>query len=383
MLTHGTFTVSYIRNGNVVTVFTEILNAAGEGTTLVQYWQADPDDPEAGSVAASTDWSQAALQPIIHIKIRSSANYPVTVKDVTWAYDGSPLYFAGINDSTWTAESTGKPFAVRIVNGEYCLRITDNLIDSGFMGNKILSYDVTYSSLGMTDTVPGTCSVWLIQGSKGAVTMFLTANRTEISGERGSATYSAQLAANPYMGAEPISVHKGNVDEDYYYIVWRDADGIIDDQYITSTTRGCEVDRDLIQGEEVIQATLMEHKAGTSASADKELAWAQKSIHDIADEYQIFARPQNGGGNWVGPEHNATYHLELQKNNRAYSPTGGIAWSWEVFNELGEITYNGGNSYIVTIIEAYCRFVFRNAQQVVVDEGYGDATVQATAQWTE
>lgn len=37
-ITHGVFTVSFIRNGDVITVYTDVVKSNGDGTSLVQFW---------------------------------------------------------------------------------------------------------------------------------------------------------------------------------------------------------------------------------------------------------------------------------------------------------------------------------------------------------
>ena len=390
MLTHGTFTVSYIRNGNIVTIFTEVKRAeTSDGATLVQFWRTDPDTG-AGGVSADTNWSDPTKQPVIHIKARSSAGYPVTIKEVKWSYGSATLYFPTINDYEWTAEASSdpKPFAVKIVGGEYCLRVTGNLISADFMGNKQITYEVTYESLGIQDTVRGGVTVWLIQGSKGAMLLFITTNRKEISIDYPTAT----LTGTAYLGEEEQVIDKTSQDTAYFYLKWYDAEGEITGAgSVSASTKYCYITRDIIQGAEVIYADLMWH-SGVQGEDDKKITQGMVTIHDIDDEYQIYARPLEDGGNWVGKDHSAKYQCEVYRNGELLDITlMNPSWTWKVFNELGAITKPDGTGRVVEVKPEYCHFVFDTGPEELIPEGntqvpgegYGDATVEVTAQWDE
>ena len=95
-------------------------------------------------------------------------------------------------------------------------------------------------------------------------------------------------------------------------------------------------------------------------------------INDIADEYQITYTPTNAGSNYVAPNHNAVYNLAMTKNGNPY--TGSVAYSWQIYNALGE-PRTSGTSSTVTV----------NPSDCLVGTGdnayYSDCDVQVTAEF--
>ena len=90
----------------------------------------------------------------------------------------------------------------------------------------------------------------------------------------------------------------------------------------------------------------------------------------MSDEYQITYTPTDAGSNYVAPSHNAVYNLAMTKNGNPY--TGSVAYSWQIYNALGE-PRTSGTSSTVTVKPSDC----------LVGTGdnayYSDCDVQVTA----
>lgn len=356
-ITHGVFTVSFIRNGDVITVYTDVVKSNGDGTSLVQFW-----NPETGAVAESTNWRTLSLQPIIRIHIHSANNYPALINSVTWFFGGTELQFAGINDSDWVVASNDTRFVAKIEGGLYCLKIRNNLVSADFKGNKQISYNVNYTSLGMQANTSGVLDVWLRDAGSRVATLLLATNRKVIS----SANPTATVDATAYIGPNQISIGETSG----YSLKWYDSDGriVTEDEYVSQII----VTRAMVSGAEMIKAEL--YKGGVV------VAQAAISIHDIDDEYQISHRPTDASGNFCTIGSDAKYILGLRRNGVDYTPEG-LVFAWKVYNTLGEIKKEDGTGETVTVTSEHCKCVV--GEGASAEEYYNDAQVEVSASWND
>ena len=339
--TGAAFSVRFLRNGDQITVVRNVIDSAGNGAALFQVVDTTTGIP-------TPDWTQAANQPIIQIGIRSAAGYPTEITNVAWAYDGKTLNFT-YNGSAWVTASNDSSFQARINGKYYELKIVNNLASKDVVSNKQISYEVSYYSNAHEDALQGSIDVLIQQAGSDSHNLQITTNSVELDASNTEAT----LTAVAYYGSTPVSIGTNG-----YAIEWYQDNVKLSGQTGATLT----VNRDMVSGGSIFVAKLL--KEGDVVAQDGQ------RINDIADEYQITYTPTNAGSNYVAPSHNAVYNLSMTKNGNPY--TGSVAYSWQIYNALGE-PRTSGTSSTVTVTPSDC----------LVGTGdnayYSDCDVQVTA----
>lgn len=331
----------FLRNGDQITVIRNVIDSAGNGAALFQVVDTNTGIP-------TPDWTQTAKQPIIQLGVRSAAGYPTEITNVAWAYDGVTLNFT-YNGSTWVTANNDSRFQARINGNYYELKIVANLASKTVVSNKQISYEVSYSSNAHSDTLQGSIDVLIQQTGSDSHILQITTNRVELDASHTSATLTAVAA----YGSTPVSIGTNG-----YAIEWYQDNVKLSGQTGATLT----VTRDMVSGGSIFVAKLL--KDGNVVAQDGQ------RINDIADEYQITYTPTDAGSNYVAPSHNAVYTLAVTKNGNPY--TGSVAYSWQIYNALGE-PRTSGTSSTVTVKPSDC----------LVGTGdnayYSDCDVQVTA----
>lgn len=331
----------FLRNGDQITVVRNVIDSSGNGAALFQVVDTTTGTP-------TPDWTQTANQPIIQIGIRSAAGYPTEITNVTWAYDGQTLNFT-YNGSTWVTANNDSRFQARINGNYYELKIVANLASKTVVSNKQISYEVSYSSNAHSDTLQGSIDVLIQQTGSDSHNLQITTNLVELDSSNTEAT----LTAVAYYGSTPVSIGTPG-----YAIEWYQDNVKLSGQTGAKLT----VNRKMVSGGSIFVAKLLLN--GNVVAQDGQ------RINDIADEYQITYTPTDAGSNYVAPSHNAVYTLAVTKNGNPY--TGSVAYSWQVYNALGE-PKTSGTSSTVTV----------TANDCLVGTGdnayYSDCDVQVTA----
>ena len=331
----------FLRNGDQITVVRNVIDSAGNGAALFQVVDTTTGTP-------TPDWTQTANQPIIQIGIRSAAGYPTEITNVTWAYDGQTLNFT-YNGETWVDEQNKKPFKARINGNYYELKIVANLASKTVVSNKQISYEISYVSNAHSDSLQGSIDVLIQQAGSDSHNLQITTNLVELDASNTEAT----LTAVAYYGTTPVSIGAND-----YAIEWYKDNVKLSGQTGATLT----VNRDVVSGGSIFVAKLL--KNGNVVAQDGQ------RINDIADEYQITYTPTDAGSNYVAPNHNAVYTLAMTKNGNPY--TGSVAYSWQIYNALGE-PRTSVTSSTVTVKPSDC----------LVGTGdnayYSDCDVQVTA----
>ena len=339
--TGAAFSVRFLRNGDQITVVRNVVDKDGNGAALFQVVDTSTGTP-------TPDWTQTENQPIIRLGIRSAAGYPTEITNVTWAYDGKTLNFT-YNGETWVDEQNKKPFQARINGNYYELKIVNNLASKDVVSNKQISYEVSYSSNAHSDTLQGSIDVLIQQAGSNSHILQITTNSVELDASNNEATLTAVAA----YGSTPVSIGSNE-----YTIKWYQDNVELNGQTGATLT----VTRDMVSGGSIFVAKLL--KDGNLVAQDGQ------RINDIADEYQITYTPTNAGSNYVAPSHNAVFTLAMTKNGNTY--TGSVAYSWQIYNALGE-PRTSGTSSTVTVKPSDC----------LVGTGdnayYSDCDVQVTA----
>ena len=341
--TGAAFSVRFLRNGDQITVVRNVVDKDGNGAALFQVVDTSTGTP-------TPDWTQTAYQPIIQLGVRSAAGYPTEITNVTWAYDGQTLNFT-YNGSAWVTASNDllNRFQARINGNYYELKIVANLASKTVVSNKQISYEVSYSSNAHSDTLQGSIDVLIQQTGSDSHNLQITTNLVELDASNTEAT----LTAVAYYGSTPVSIGTNG-----YSIEWYQDNVKISGQTGATLT----VNRDMVSGGSIFVAKLF--KDGNLVAQDGQ------RINDIADEYQITYTPTNAGSNYVAPSHNAVFTLAMTRNGNPY--TGSVAYSWQIYNALGE-PRTSDTSSTVTVKPSDC----------LVGTGdnayYSDCDVQVTA----
>lgn len=347
------FSVRFLRNGDQIIIVRNIINRNGDGVALLQSVDTTSGDvvPTWNAEGKSGDDLERVLdaQPIIQLAVKSAAGYNASIRDVTWAYNGSTLNFV-YDGSNWVTATNDSRFQARI-NGNFReLKIIGDLASVSAIANRQITYDVGYVSNTLTDRVQGSVDVIIQTAGSDSHIVQVTTNRVELDDENTTAT----LTAVAYYGASSVTIGSNG-----YTVEWYN-----NGEKMSQTSRQITVTRDMVNGGSIFVAKLLLN--GNIVAQDSQ------RINDIADEYQIVAQPTNAGSNYVGVNHNAVYTLSLYKNG-VLQTDGNITYSWIVFNALGEQTAEGTGS-TVTILPEYCII-----QQDGKDE-YADCDVQVTAE---
>ena len=331
----------FLRNGDQITVVRNVIDSAGNGAALFQVVDTTTGTP-------TPDWTQTANQPIIQLGVRSASGYPTEITNVAWAYDGVTLNFT-YNGSTWVTANNDSRFQARINGNYYELKIVANIASKTVVSNKQISYEVSYSSNAHSDTLQGSIDVLIQQAGSNSHILQITTNRVELDASYDKATLTAVAS----YGTTPVSIGSNE-----YTIKWYQDNVELSGQTGATLT----VTRDMVSGGSIFVAKLL--KNGNVVAQDGQ------RINDIADEYQITYTPTDAGSNYVAPNHNAVYTLAMTKNGNPY--TGSVAYSWQIYNALGE-PRTSGTSNTVTVKPSDC----------LVGTGdnayYSDCDVQVTA----
>ena len=334
----------FLRNGDQITEVRNVIDSAGNGAALFQVVDTTTGTP-------TPDWTQTANQPIIQIGIRSAAGYPTEITNVTWAYDGQTLNFT-YNGETWVDEQNKKPFQARINGNYYELKIVANLASKTVVSNKQISYEISYVSNAHSDSLQGSIDVLIQQSGSNSHNLQITTNRVELDASYDKATLTAVAS----YGTTSVRIGSNE-----YTIKWYQDNVELSGQAGATLT----VTRDMVSGGSIFVAKLF--KDGNLVAQDGQ------RINDIADEYQITYTPTNAGSNYVAPSHNAVYNLAITKNGNPY--TGSVAYSWQIYNALGEprtsVTSSKNNK--VTVTPDDCKVVTGD------NAYYSDCDVQVTA----
>lgn len=341
--TGAAFSVRFLRNGDQITVVRNVVDKDGNGAALFQVVDTTTGTP-------TPDWTQEANQPIIQLGVRSAAGYPTEITNVSWAYDGQTLNFT-YDGQNWVYASNDpeQKFKARINGSYYELKIVKNLASKDVVSNKQISYEVSYSSNAHSDTLQGSIDVLIQQAGSNSHILQITTNRVELDASNTTATLTAVAA----YGSTPVSIGTNG-----YSIEWYQDNVKLSGQAGATLT----VNRDMVSGGSIFVAKLF--KDGNLVAQDGQ------RINDIADEYQITYTPTNAGSNYVAPSHNAVFTLAMTKNGNTY--TGTVAYSWQIYNALGEPRTSGTDN-TVTVKPSDC----------LVGTGdnayYSDCDVQVTA----
>ena len=334
----------FLRNGDQITVVRNVIDSAGNGAALFQVVDTTTGIP-------TPDWTQAANQPIIQIGIRSAAGYPTEITNVAWAYDGKTLNFT-YNGSAWVTASNDSSFQARINGNYYELKIVNNIASKDVVSNKQISYEISYVSNAHSDSLQGSIDVLIQQAGSDSHNLQITTNLVELDASNTEAT----LTAVAYYGTTPVSIGTNG-----YAIEWYQDNVKLSGQTGATLT----VNRDMVSGGSIFVAKLL--KDGNVVAQDGQ------RINDIADEYQITYTPTDAGSNYVAPNHNAVYTLAITKNGNTF--TGQVAYSWQIYNALGELkkSVTSSPSNKVTVTPDDCKVgTGDNAY-------YSDCDVQVTA----
>lgn len=343
--TGAAFSVRFLRNGDQITVVRNVVDKDGNGAALFQVVDTSTGTP-------TPDWTQIENQPIIQLGVRSAAGYPTEITNVAWAYDGQTLNFTydGVN-WVYASNDPEQRFQARINGNYYELKIVGNLASNTVVSNKQISYEVSYSSNAHSDTLQGSIDVLIQQAGSNSHNLQITTNIVELDASNTEAT----LTAVAYYGTTPVSIGTNG-----YTIEWYQDNVKLSGQTGATLT----VNRDMVSGGSIFVAKLL--KDGNVVAQDGQ------RINDIADEYQITYTPNDAGSNYVAPSHNAVYNLAMTKNGNPY--TGSVAYSWQIYNALGE-PRTSGTSSTVTV----------TANDCLVGTGdnayYSDCDVQVTAEF--
>ena len=331
----------FLRNGDQITVVRNVIDSAGNGAALFQVVDTETGTP-------TPDWTKTENQPIIQLGVRSAAGYPTEITNVAWAYDGVTLNFT-YNGSTWATANNDSRFQARINGNYYELKIVANIASKTVVSNKQISYEVSYSSNAHSDSLQGSIDVLIQQVGSDSHNLQITTNLVELDASNTEAT----LTAVAYYGTTPVSIGTNG-----YAIEWYQDNVKLRGQ----TGATLIVNRDMVSGGSIFVAKLL--KNGNVVAQDGQ------RINDIADEYQITYTPTDAGSNYVAPNHNAVYTLAMTKNGNPY--TGSVAYSWQIYNALGE-PKTSGTSSTVTVTTEDCKVgTGDNAY-------YSDCDVQVTA----
>ena len=339
--TGAAFSVRFLRNGDQITVVRNVIDSAGNGAALFQVIDTITGIP-------TPDWTQDANQPIIQLGVRSAAKYPTEITNVAWAYDGVTLNFT-YNGSNWVTANNDSRFQARINGNYYELKIVANLASKTVVSNKQISYEVSYSSNAHSDTLQGSIDVLIQQAGSNSHILQITTNCVELDASNNEATLTAVAA----YGSTPVSIGTNG-----YAIEWYQDNVKLSGQTGATLT----VNRDMVSGGSIFVAKLL--KEGDVVAQDGQ------RINDIADEYQITYTPTNAGSNYVAPSHNAVFTLAMTRNGNPY--TGSVAYSWQIYNALGE-PRTSGKSNTVTVKPSDCLVGTGDSAY------YADCDVQVTA----
>ena len=331
----------FLRNGDQITVIRNVIDSAGNGAALFQVVDTTTGTP-------FPDWTQTENQPIIQLGIRSAAGYPTEITNVAWAYNGETLNFT-YNGSNWVNAQNDKPFQARINGSYYELKIVGNIASAKEVSNKQINYEISYVSNAHSDALRGSIDVLIQQKGSDSHILQITTNRVELDASHDDATLKAVAA----YGTTSVSIGTNE-----YTIKWYQDNVELSGQTGATLT----VNRDMVSGGSIFVAKLL--KDGNVVAQDGQ------RINDIADEYQITYTPTDAGSNYVAPNHNAVYTLALTKNGNPYS--GSVAYSWQIYNALGE-PKTSGKSSTVTVTPDDCKVVTGD------NAYYSDCDVQVTA----
>ena len=229
------------------------------------------------------------------------------------------------------------------------MKIVANIASKTVVSNKQISYEVSYSSNAHSDTLQGSIDVLIQQAGSNSHILQITTNRVELDASYDKATLTAVAS----YGTTSVSIGSNE-----YTIKWYQDNVELSGQAGATLT----VTRDMVSGGSIFVAKLF--KDGNLVAQDGQ------RINDIADEYQITYTPTNAGSNYVAPNHSANFNLAVTKNGNTY--TGSVAYSWQIYNALGEPSTSGTSSTVTVTPEDCLVGTGDNAY-------YSDCDVQVTA----
>lgn len=348
------FSVRFLRNGDQISITRDILNQSGGGAGLFQ-----TIDATSGVVAP--DWTKAANQPIIRIGLSSSSGYPVEIKSCIFAYNGTTLSFT-YNGSTYVTASNDSRFQSRIFtddNGKqyYELKIVGNIASKTELSNKQITYEVTYVSNALTDSISGGCDILIQQAGSDSHLLQIITDHVRLDSQITSCT----LTAVCMYGTQEVTIDNTN-----YSIEWYQDNTKLSDKISPTLT----VTRGMVEGGSVFVAKLL--KSGSVVAQDAQ------SISDIADEYQLVITPTNAGKNIVSTSNSAQFIVKATKNGSEITISEA---TWYIYNAKGEqvrigsftrTPENKNAQIVIEITSADCLIDAKNGV-------YGDVDVKVEA----
>lgn len=373
----GAFTVRFVKNGDTIYLVREIVNAAGEGSSLYQ-----AIDPTTGKL--SRDWTQPAQQPIVRLRAMSMRGYPVTVNNVTWAYDGTNLSFNASAEEEgdyvgWqlcnTSGYVGK-FAVKVetISGYswYQFRILHNIASRTQLSNKQLTYTVDYTCNSMHDTMTESVDIEIQQAGSNGYKLTILTNHARLDNVNNTATLRAELS----YGVEPLSLGT-DAEGNTYSIKWYQ-DGV---ELSGKTALTLTVNRDnnndgnpYIDGASVFVAKLLRNGVVVAQDA--------QSIIDDKDEYRVLISPKQSYSPYIDENNNTQLQAQLTRTDPSgnVSNVSGATYAWTLYNATGAVTGSNlsGATVTVTATHALCN-VLDSSGALTGETYYGDVECACNA----
>lgn len=373
----GAFTVRFVKNGDTIYIVRDIVDAAGDGSSLYQ-----AIDPTTGKL--SKDWTDPAKQPIVQLRALSARNFLVTVNSVTWAYDGTTLTFNSAAETSgdyagWQLCNTpglaGK-FAIRAttINGYtwHQFRILDNIASLTQLSNKQLTYTVEYTCNSMHDTITESMDIEIQQAGSSSYKLTIMTNHSRLDNTNNTATLRAEIA----YGVEGITLGT-DADGNTYSIKWyQDGVELTGKSGLTLT-----VNRDnqnngnpYVDGASVFVAKLLRNNVVVAQDA--------QSIIDDKDEYGVSITPRPSYSPYIDENNDTQLQAQLTRQDPSGNKTNvsGATYSWTLYNATGKVTANNLSGQTVTVKaeHALCE-ILDNSGKATGETYYGDVECSCTA----
>ena len=362
--TKGSFTVAFLRNGDQILMTCETLKnyEAGAAATKASGLLAQYVNPSTGAV--TPDWRNDNNRTIIRIGAKSAAGYPVKLVGITFGYDGMNLEFGAIN-SGWTTDTSGC-FALRLNDAVgdgrtyYELKPVANLASAGDLTNKSLTFQLTYISNGLTDTLSSGVDIEVLSAGENVRLMRIVTNRVVLDKYNDTALLRATVMEG--------SAFVENLDKK---IRWLQGDN----EHPVHTGEELTVTRDMVDGGEVFIAQYIDDSGNV-------LAQDIQRIEDEADQYRVTFSPIDGYAS-VTPTIPAKYKLHLMASyddGTEEELTAGVSFTWKLYNADGDVRPDDdaiGVGDVVTITAEHAKLT-RSLVAGDPDQ-YGPVDILATA----
>lgn len=382
---NGSFKVSVLRNGVNAYIEKSIVkfNASTfeeEPANLLQIY-----NPDTGKY--SVDWAEQASQPCLKLGVETSSGVNVDLTGYSFTFDGEPITFDATEDVTYEdngfewatgscsimdadgASSTVKAFALAKQENDsgeqfYYLRIIANLADNGDYQNKTIGYTLSFSGSDVgSGSLSGTEDVIIRAAGNGTYTLVTSATATQLSDTCEEAT----MSVTAYQGTADITSLVGGD----YSVAWYGGNQL--DSSVTSpigTGTSLTVDRDDIDSVGVFTAALLDDDGDILATASMQMT-------DVSDPYQLGMSASNGFA--VSPSQDETVKLYITQDGEDVSDKVSATFEWDIENCMGVETKIGTGS---TVTIAYADTAYTNTVDGEETSGYGDVTVEVSAEIT-